>query len=169
MDFERITSPQDMLWENPFKNAVVVEEDEWKPSDAGILTTARATSCSIVAIHDPVKRRGYLGHFKVEVDMAERKPFKEMMGAIKSGRPSKKLEAWVSGASTLDLPKLDKQHLKVYHELIELNKSDTLKHLRMLGAVTIGLAWLRENERITGVVFDAANGTIDYGVNKINT
>ena len=171
MEYVRIPSPPGLDWDNPYSERIPeIREDEWEYSPWGEpLTTSRATACTLVAVYDAVRHRGYLGHFRIQIDMATHRPFLDMLTAIRADRPSDRLEAWVSGASTLDMPHMDEQHLHIYHELIELNRSDTINRLGHAGIVgeSIREDWLKDNERITGVIFDAANGVVSYGVNRL--
>ena len=145
-----------------------VAEGEWKRSYGGKLITCEAEPCVVVAIHDPERYVGYLGHFTVETSPYSRLPFMRMLREVRADKPTEGIEAWVSGASRLNVPGEDAQDIAVYNEQLDETKADTIEKLVLLGISSPEQDWLDENEKIVSALFNCASGSIDYVVDKID-
>ncbi len=144
-----------------------VDEDDWHPTAGGVLVTEEAKPCVVIAVHEPKRGIGYMGHFTSLQEPYPRSRFDDMVHQIASDGPSKSLEAWVSGGATLNLTDRSPEMFRAYNQLVSYDRLSALEGLGSLGVKTTQKNWLEPNEALVSAVFNATEGKIDYAVNKI--
>lgn len=143
----------------PSSKAIVVEQGEWKMSDARPLYTQGVETCAAVAVTNPVTKVGYLGHF----ELFNRGVFDSFLDYVRQedfvGQGiGDRLDIWVGGVSSIS----DTGPETASPELIEFfnqERSHEVEYFsERLGQLAAGQqvekTWLGADRQFTGVELD---------------